>query len=655
MEDNGLQDLESANSAELNQDMKNENVEAPDAILNQAPQDVEIIDQQPAEPIIEKESQIEDPVKSIAETEQLINEIEKSHEPKIEKDYDLLPKEQLVTLLEDAVKVEDFNSIKTEVALIKVAFQKKEKDDKETLLNKFIEDGGKKEDFDHSPDPLTERFNAAFAIYREKKIRFNEALEKQKLENLATKLRILEELKHLVESEEELKRTYDAFKTLQEKWKEIGIVPKSEINNLWQNYNFLVEKFFDKVKINKELKDLDLRKNLEAKMELCEKTEELLLETSIIKSFRQLQKYHEMWREIGPVLQDKKDEIWERFRNATEKINERRRDYYDKLREDQEKNIEAKVALCEKAEQIAELVITTAKDWQEQTTLLNDLLKEWKGIGPAPKKQNDDLWIRFKAGIDNFFNTKKEFFGKLKEEQINNYNQKLNLCLQAEAIKENQDWKHTTEELIRLQHEWKKIGPVPKKYSDKIWKRFRAACDDFFHAKSTYFANVDSKEEENLKLKQDLIAQIKEYQFGADNNENLQIIKDFQRKYMEIGHVPMKVKDSLHREFREAINAHLDKLQIGTIEKSTISFKSKFETIAHSPNANQTIYKEKSFIIAKINTLKNDIKLWENNIGFFANSKKANVLKDEFLQKIEKAKEDIKVMEEKLKFLREVK
>lgn len=655
MEDNGLQDLESANSAELNQDMKNENVEAPDAILNQAPQDVEIIDQQPAEPIIEKESQIEDPVKSIAETEQLINEIEKSHEPKIEKDYDLLPKEQLVTLLEDAVKVEDFNSIKTEVALIKVAFQKKEKDDKETLLNKFIEDGGKKEDFDHSPDPLTERFNAAFAIYREKKIRFNEALEKQKLENLATKLRILEELKHLVESEEELKRTYDAFKTLQEKWKEIGIVPKSEINNLWQNYNFLVEKFFDKVKINKELKDLDLRKNLEAKVELCEKTEELLLETSIIKSFRQLQKYHEIWREIGPVLQDKKDEIWERFRNATEKINERRRDYYDKLREDQEKNIESKVALCEKAEQIAELVITTAKDWQEQTTLLNDLLKEWKGIGPAPKKQNDDLWIRFKAGIDNFFNTKKEFFGKLKEEQINNYNQKLNLCLQAEAIKENQDWKHTTEELIRLQHEWKKIGPVPKKYSDKIWKRFRAACDDFFHAKSTYFANVDSKEEENLKLKQDLIAQIKEYQFGADNNENLQIIKDFQRKYMEIGHVPMKLKDSLHREFREAINAHLDKLQIGTIEKSTISFKSKFETIAHSPNANQTIYKEKSFIIAKINTLKNDIKLWENNIGFFANSKKANVLKDEFLQKIEKAKEDIKVMEEKLKFLREVK
>lgn len=655
MEENELQDLESANSAEVNQDMKNEKEEVTDVKPDQSSQDVVINEQLTSDPTPEKENHADDVVKSIAETEQLINEIEKAQEQKTEQDYDLLPKEKLVELIEEAVKSDNFNDIKTGVALIKIAFQKKEKEERETHLAKFLEEGGKKEEFTQTTNHLTDRFNAAYTIYREKKIRFNDDLEKQKLQNLAVKLHILEELKHLVESEEELKRTYDAFKTLQEKWKEIGLVPKNEINNLWQNYNFLVEKFFDKVKINKELKDLDLRKNFEAKMELCEKTEELLLETSIIKSFRQLQKYHEMWREIGPVLQDKKDEIWERFRNATEKINERRREYYDKLREEQEKNIELKVALCEKAEHVAELVITTAKDWQEQTNLLNDLLKEWKGIGPAPKKQNDDLWNRFKAGVDNFFNNKKEFFGKLKEEQINNYNQKLNLCLQAEAVKTNQDWKHTTEELIHLQHEWKKIGPVPKKYSDKIWKRFRSACDDFFNAKSSYFANIDSKEEENLKLKQELILQVKDYKFGADNNENLQIIKDFQRKYMEIGHVPMKFKDTLHREFREAVNSHLDKLQIGTVEKNTISFKTKFETIAHNPGANQVIYKEKSFIIAKINTLKNDIKLWENNIGFFANSKKANVLKDEFLLKIEKAKEDIKVMEEKLKFLRDVK
>jgi len=300
-------------------------------------------------------------------------------------------------------------------------------------------------------------------------------------------------------------------------------------------------------------------------------------------------------------------------------------------------------------------VINTAKDWQEQTSLLTEILKEWKTVGQAPKKQNDDLWTRFKAAVDNFYNNKKEFFGKLKDEQVNNYNEKLNLCLQAEAIKNNQDWKRTTEDLIRMQQDWKKIGPVPKKYSDKIWKRFRAACDEFFNAKSEYFANIGSKEEENLKLKKELIEQIKNYSFGEDKNENLQVIKDFQRKWMEIGHVPIKDKNDLHNEFRDIINQNLDKLKISPVEKSTIGFKTKFESIAHNPGANQTIFKEKSFILTRINTLKNDIKLWENNIGFFANSKKANVLKDEFLNKIEKAKEDIKVLEEKLKFLREVK
>lgn len=590
------------------------------------------------------------------ETEKLISDIEQQHEGVVvNKDYDNMSREQLAVVLEDIVKTDDVNTIKTDIALIKVSFLKKEKENTEVLLNKFIGDGGKKEDFSHVPDSFSERFNAAFEIYKDKKTRINEEQEKQKQENLKTKIQILDELKLLVESEEELKKTYDAFKTLQERWKEIGLVPKTEINNLWQNYNYLVEKFFDKVKINKELKDLDLKKNLEAKIDLCEKTEELLLETSVLKSFRQLQKYHEMWREIGPVPQDKKDEIWERFRNTTEKLNERRREYYLKLNEEQEKNKDTKTALCEKAEQVAEIICATAKEWQEQTTILNDMLQSWKTIGAAAKQENDDLWKRFKTAIDNFFNNKKEFFGKLKDEQINNYNQKLNLCLQAEAVKISTEWKRATDDLIRLQHEWKKIGPVPKKYSDKIWKRFRAACDEFFNNKSSYYSNIDAKEEENLKLKNELLEQLKNYQFGEDNNENLKIIKDFQRKWMEIGHVPVKFKNDLHREFRDAVDAHLDKLKISTVEKNTIGFKSKFENIAHNPGANQVIFKEKSFIINKINALKNDIKVWENNIGFFANSKKANVLKEEFLNKIEKAKMDIKVLEEKLKFLREVK
>jgi lipocalin len=654
MKDKELQDLEPTKNVSVKRDMKSKKKEMPDESNIQAVQDDDKTTTS-ENPSAENEIHPDDANKSIVETEQLINDIEKDQDKKTEQDYDLMPREHLVSLLEETVRIVDLNSIKAAVALIKVAFLKKEKDENESLLKKFLDDGGKKEEYSPAPDNLTERFNIAFGIYREKKTRFNEELEKQKHHNLALKLKILDDLKHLVESEEELKRTYDAFKTLQDKWKEIGLVPKTEINNLWQNYNFLVEKFFDKVKINKELKDLDLKKNLEAKMDLCEKTEELLLETSVIRSFQQLQRYHEVWREIGPVPQDKKDEIWERFRNATEKINERRQEHYEKLKEDQEKNTETKTLLCEKAEHLAEKIINTAKDWQEQTNILNDLLKEWKTVGPAPKKQNDELWIRFKTAVDNFFNNKKEFFGKLKDEQVTNYNQKLNLCLQAEAIKLNQDWRHTTEELIRLQQEWKKIGPVPKKYSDKIWKRFRAACDEFFNAKSFYYANIDSKEEENLKLKQELIQQIKDYHFGEDNNENLRIIKEFQRKWMEIGHVPMKFKNDLHNEFRNVINQNLDKLKISPVEKNTIGFKTKFETIAHNPGSDHVIYKEKSIIITRINTLKNDIKLWENNVGFFANSKKANVLKEEFLNKIDKAKEDIKVLEEKLKFLREVK
>ena len=655
MENKETQNMESSDNQENIHDMKNDNLKMSENISVQTDKDIELSQTVVDTKSAENAAQLEQEEKSLTAAEQLINEIEQTNKPEVKQDYELLSREQLVSKLEEFVKTNDISTVKTEVAKIKVSFLKKDKEEKDLQFNQFIAESGKKEEFNINIDNLNKRFDAALNIYKEKKNLFNEELEKQKQENLALKLKILDDLKQLIDSEEELKKTYDAFKNLQEQWKEIGLVPKNEINNLWQNYNFLVEKFFDKVKINKELKDIDLKKNLEAKIELCEKTEELLLETSIIKTFQQLQKYHEIWRETGPVFHDKKDEIWERFRNATQKLNERRHEYYENLRIEQEKNIEAKKIFCEKAEQIIEIVIDSAKDWQEQTNVINDMLKAWKTIGPTHKKQNDEIWLRFKTSVDNFFNNKKEFFDKLKDVQINNYNEKLNLCLQAEAIKTSIDWKHATEDLIRLQQEWRKIGPVPKKYSDKIWKRFRAACDEFFNNKSSYFSNIDSKEEENLKLKKELIQQIKEYPYGKDNSENLRIIKDFQRKWMDIGHVPIKIKNELHNEFRDVININLDKLKISSVEKNTIGFKSKFETIANTPGANHVISKEKSIIISKINSLKNDIKLWENNIGFLANSAKANLLKEEFEKKIEKSKEDIIILEEKLKFLKEVK
>jgi len=420
-----------------------------------------------------------------------------AHEPGV--DFDKYSRLELVDELDKAVQVTDINSVKTRIALIKVAYMKKKKEENLQKYEHVMEEGGSREELEAiHEDDLDVRFNEIFNIYKANKARYTEEQEKIKLENLRKKIQILDDLKNLISSEETLKKTYDEFKMLQERWKEIGMVPRTEINNLWQNYHFLVEKFFEKVKLNKELKDLDLKKNLEAKIALCEKTEELLLETSIIKSFKKLQKYHEEWKEIGPVPADKKDEIWERFKNTTDKINDRRREHYSLIEKEQQKNLETKVALGEQAAEVLSQKNETIKEWQDNTNKINELLKIWKSIGPVPQKFNSEIWMRFKSSLDAFFANKKDFFDKLKEQQFHNYNLKVELCLQAEAVKNNTDWKKTTNELIHLQGEWKKIGPVPKKHSDKVWKRFRAACDEFFNAKSSYFSNIQAHEEENL-------------------------------------------------------------------------------------------------------------------------------------------------------------
>lgn len=568
--------------------------------------------------------------------------------------YDQMTRAELVDLLEKSVKEEDISAIKTTIALIKVAFLKKKKE--ESLIKyeaAIVSEGETKEELPPEQDELDIRFNEIFNIYKANKARFVEGQEKLKNENLKKKLMIIDELKHLIGSEETLKKTYDEFKALQDRWKNVGMVPRGEINNLWQNYHFLVEKFFEKVKVNKELKDLDLKKNLEAKMALCEKTEELLLETSILKSFKKLQKYHEEWKELGPAPADKKDEIWDRFKNATDKINERRREHYARIEGEQGKNLETKTALCEQAEEVLTLKNESIKEWQDQTNKVNELLKIWKSIGPVPQKVNAEIWTRFKSSLDAFFSNKKEFFDKLKDQQLHNYNLKVELCMAAESFKGNTDWKKSSQELIRLQGDWKKIGPVPKKHSDKIWKRFRAACDEFFNAKSSYFSNVQSHEEENLAKKNDLLARLKEHQFGEDKNANLEALKNFQREWTEIGHIPIKEKDRLQNEFRALVNEHLDKLKISEIEISTMNYQNKMDHLKGDPNARRMIGREKELLVNKISKMKEDVNLWENNIGFLAKSKNAAILKEEFEKKINKTKSELKVLEAKLKILKQ--
>jgi hypothetical protein len=567
--------------------------------------------------------------------------------------YEANSREELVELLEQAVTETDFNAVKTRIALIKVAFLKKKKEASLEKYEQAGEEGEAKEEVAPEQDELDIKFNELFNIYRANKIRFAEEQEKIKQANLKKKFEILDSLKLLISSEETLKKTYDEFKLLQERWKEVGMVPRTEINNLWQNYHFLVEKFFEKVKLNKELKDLDLKKNLEAKISLCEKTEELLLETSIIKSFRKLQKYHEEWKEIGPVPVDKKDEIWERFKNATDKINDRRREHYSLVEEEQTRNLETKVALCDQAEIVVNAENDSIKSWQDNTNKVNDLLKIWKSIGPVPQKDNVEIWNRFKTHLDAFFANKKEYFDKLKEQQTNNYNLKVELCVQAEALNGSTDWKKTTNDLIRLQNEWKTVGPVPKKHSDKLWKRFRAACDAFFNAKQSFFSNIQASESENLAKKNDLLARVKEFQFGEDKIANLEVLKNFQREWTEIGHVPMKEKDRLHHEFRALINEQMDKLKISEVDLSTANYQARLEHIKGDPNAKRFIGKERETLAMKITKMKEEITLWENNIGFFAKSKSAAVVREEFENKINKAKSELKVLEAKMKMLRQ--
>ncbi|MFW6248949.1 MAG: DUF349 domain-containing protein, partial [Bacteroidota bacterium] len=574
-----------------------------------------------------------------ANKEQKISQgtVEEEEDENLSEKYGSLNKQELVEALEALLEKDDIAFIRKHIGYIKIAFRTIVKSENMESYEKNISSSNEKEQEEKIvTDELSERFDKAFALYKQKKYVYDQAFEKQKEDNLKAKEALLEDLRQLIESEEELKRTYDIFKELQDKWREIGPVPQASKNTLWNNYHFLVEKFFDKVKINKELRDLDLKKNLESKTELCEKAEELLLEPSINKSFEKLQKLHEAWKETGPAPKDKKDQIWERFKAASDALNERRQKYYDNLREEQNKNYAAKIVLCEKAEEIASETPKTPKNWQGNTDKINELFKVWKTIGFAPKKVNDEIWVRFRTALDKFFKAKKEFFSNYKDEQNENYNQKLHICAQAEALKDSEDWKKTTDELITLQQQWKKIGPVPRKVSDKIWKRFRGACDEFFNRKSAYFANIGEKQEENLIRKKELIEKIRIYEYTDDKSKNLDVLKDFQRQWMEIGHVPIKEKDRIQNEFRKTINDQFDKLNISRKAQSTIGFKNKIESLKNSPNADNIIHKERNFLTGKINTLQNDIKLWENNIGFFASSKKADVLKAEFEKKIEK-------------------
>lgn len=564
-------------------------------------------------------------------------------------DYSNMDRKELV----EAMKVlleEDVANIKNRVSQLRTRFNELTDQMHNEALKKFLDEGGNKEDFKMEDDQTGRTFYKLYGTYRERRQQHLEHLEAEKMKNLEAKKAILEELRTLLNSEEEsIKQLYENFNALQEKWKSVGEIPRDQNNDIWQNYHFLIEQFFNKVHMSQELHQLDLKRNLEGKLQLCEKAEELLLEPSITKAFKALQDLRQQWKSIGPVPKEQNEEIWQRFNAAANKIHEQRQNMYDQRMEELEKNLLAKQALVEKVKEMVEVQPQGIKEWNDRTATLDDMLKVWRTIGPVPREQNETIWNTFKAMIDAQYAQKKEYFNQIRDEQGENYNKKLELCLKAEAIAKREDWKTATDELLALQKEWKAIGMVSRKVSDKVWQRFRAACDEFFAHKAEHYNSIHGAEEENLKVKEGILAELKAYQFGTDKAENLNVIKDFQRRWSEAGFVPMREKDRLQKEFRSVIDGYFEQLRISAREAEEADFRERLRNVG---DPKKFISSEKDSLMEKIEKLRGDLKLWENNLGFLSQSRQADLLKEEFEKKMQNARQQIALMEQKLRILK---
>ena len=566
-------------------------------------------------------------------------------------DYSGYSRPSLVTILEDLIEHQDADAIRHDVDAIKLQFYRKLRQEQETARKAFVEAGNDEASFALADDPYEGRLKQALQTFKAKRAQMNEAQEAEKQKNLAAKQAIIQELKELINGSESIGVTFQAFRDLQNRWRNIGPVPQSEVKNLWETYHHNVENFYDYIKINKELRDLDLKRNLEAKIKLCEKAEDLLLESSDVKAFNTLQQLHEQWREIGPVPQEMRVEIWERFKTASSTINRKYQQHFEDQKAQQQKNLEAKTALCEQAEAIAATSCASMAEWDAKSKEIIEIQKIWQTIGFATKKENTKIYNRFRAACDAFFTNKRAYFAQSKEEQTNNLQLKEDLCIQAEALKDSTEWKATTEEFIKLQQSWKEIGAVPRKHRDALWKRFRTACDAFFEKKSAHFSTVETSYDENYKAKMALIEQIEAFVPTEDMDENIARLQEFQRAWSGIGFVPMKVKAKVQERYRAAISAQFSALNLDEEKMGLVRYKSRMENLAGGARSHRKVETERDRLFKKMQQLQNDINVWENNIGFFSKTRNAEAMIANVRSMIEKGKADLKVLEEKIRMI----
>ena len=553
---------------------------------------------------------------------------------------------ELVALFAQKLESEPVQTLRNTVETIKIAFYKQHRAKVEAQRKAFVEAGGNEEEFTPTPCAEEQRLKELFAIYRNERDKHIAQMEANKEENLKIKLNIIEELKELINSDETMNTTFARFRELQQRWKETGLVPQQNVKDLWETYNLHVENFYNFIKINKELRDLDLKKNYEAKLALCEQAEELVLEPQVVEAFRKLQKLHDEWRETGPVALEYKETLWERFKEASSRINKRHQEHFESLKAEQMKNLSLKQELCEKTEALTTRPALTRKEWNKASEELLEIQKVWKTIGFAPKRDNNRIYERFRNACDKFFELKRDFYAGVKTEMEHNLSLKNELCEAAEALINSEEWKHATEELIALQARWKQIGPVARRHSDLIWKRFRAACDKFFERKAAHFSSVDSEHEENLKLKQALLAEMKAADVKAGGFE---AVKEFQRRWSQIGFVPIKHKDALQKEYKSIVDGMFATLRSSERDRSMNRFK---ERVSGMKGGNQ-LRSERERLVNKVRQMEQDIALLENNIGFFAKSKNAEALIADVREKIARAKRDMTELIEKVKLIDE--
>ncbi len=498
---------------------------------------------------------------------------------------------------------------------------------------------------------LEAEFKELYAQAKLRKQTLMQDIERVKEENYAVKVQIIEDLKMLLEKAEDVNYTFPAFRELQNKWKSVGQVPQAKVKDLLDTYQHYVEKFYDYIKINNEFRDIDFKKNLEAKNALCVKAEALDKEENVVNAFKDLQKLHEEWKEIGPVAKEFRDQLWERFKAITSSINKRHQQYYENLKDTQKKNLEAKTVLCERAEEIAGCTPDNSNDWNTLSKKMDQLQAEWKNVGFASKKENQKIYDRFRAACDKFYDAKREYYNNFKNVMQDNLKLKEELCEKAEALMQSEDWKGVTDQLIALQKQWKQIGPVARKQSDAVWKRFRAACDHFFDNKSRHLDAEDQKYEENLVQKTELIAEVKNYKMKNVREEDIRAMRDFQNRWNAIGFVPFKEKERVQNEFNEAMDANFADIRSLESEKQLNKFRRMVTEVVNSGKGDRGLRFEREKLVLRYRKIEQDITTLENNMGFFAKSKNADSMIQDIRKKIVAAKDELLKIEEKIKII----